>query len=95
MTDKVAYIIETPRLGLRNWLEDDLNAFTLMNKDEDVMRFFPQLLSKEQSWQMIERQQELFASKGYCFFAADILNSREFIGFIGLSEARFKASSRR
>ncbi|WP_354667241.1 GNAT family N-acetyltransferase [uncultured Duncaniella sp.] len=37
--------IETERLILRSWKPEDLPLFIAMNKDEQVMRYFPAILS--------------------------------------------------
>jgi len=33
----IAYIIKTKRLGLRNWRASDLEPFTKMSQDKEVM----------------------------------------------------------
>ena len=43
------YILTTPRLGLRNWLPSDETPFIEMCQDREVMRYFPSLLSAEES----------------------------------------------
>lgn len=62
-----------------------------INSDEKVMEFFPSIPTKEQTKEFIERMQNLFANKGFCYFAVDKLEDNEFIGFIGLSEQTYKA----
>ena len=37
--------LETPRLHLRAWTDDDLPAFAAMNADPEVMRHFPEALT--------------------------------------------------
>lgn len=41
--------IKTCRLYLRQWQKTDLEPFSKMNSDRDVMEYFPKLLSKEES----------------------------------------------
>ena len=42
-------IIKTDRLILRLWKSEDLPLFTEMNKDPRVMRYFPAILTDEQT----------------------------------------------
>ncbi len=42
--------IETPRLILRDWKEEDIPFFARMNADPNVMEFFLSSLSSEESF---------------------------------------------
>lgn len=78
------YIIKTERLGLRNWSNSDLTDMAALNQDEKVMEFFPSTQDKAKTQGFIQRMQTHQAKHGYCYFAADRLDTNEFIGFIGL-----------
>ncbi|MEM6316537.1 MAG: GNAT family N-acetyltransferase [Bacteroidota bacterium] len=78
------YTIKTERLGLRNWSTADLQSFTVMNQNPDVMRYFPSTYGRERTATLIERMQRQYEKTKYCYFAADDLWTGEFIGFIGL-----------
>ena len=84
--------IETPRLILRSWKESDYLPFIDMNADEDVMKYFPNILSKEESLQTIDQVLEHFDKWSYGVFAAELKEDQEFIGAIGLSHPTFNAS---
>ena len=88
---KRTYIFKSERLGFRNWLKSDLEPMAKINADEKVMEFFPDVSSKEQTLNFIDRMQSQFVEKGFCYFAVDKLDTNEFIGFIGLSEQNYKA----
>ena len=45
--------IETPRLILRDWREEDIPFFARMNADPNVMEFFLNSLSSEESFAFI------------------------------------------
>ena len=62
-----------------------------INADEKVMKFFPEILSKEQTNAFVKRMKEQFDNKGFSYFAVDKLEDNEFIGFIGLSEETYEA----
>lgn len=83
---------ETPRLILRDWREEDLPMFKAMNQDPKVMRYFPGLLSDEQSEQFLDRIRDEFQHKGWGLYAAELKSTGEFIGYIGLHEIGFEAS---
>ncbi len=86
------HLFTTPRLGFRLWGDADLAAFAAMNSDPEVMRFFQKPLSKAESKAMMERMNTLFDENGYCYFAVDLLETRELVGMIGLGWKTFVAS---
>lgn len=79
---------ETSRLRLRQWRESDHAPFAAMTADATVMAFFASLQSREASAASIAAWQSQFASQGWSNWAAELLESGEFIGFIGLSVPR-------
>lgn len=85
------YLFTTPRLGFRTWQPFDLDDFAAINADKEVMRFFQKPLSREESQAMIDRMLRLFHDKGYCYFAVDLLETKELIGTIGLGWKTFEA----
>ncbi len=78
------YVITTKRLGLRNWQDDDLSLAHAMNSDENVMKFFPQVWSMQQTKNFISGMQIHFKRYGFSYFAVDRLDTNTFIGFVGL-----------
>lgn len=85
------YTIQTERLGLRNWKDSDLKAMTALNKDPKVMQYFPSMPDEAATLAYIKRMQAQFAKTQYCYFAAEILATQEFIGFIGLMYQDYEA----
>lgn len=79
-------MIETERLILRQWKETDAAPFIEMGLDKDVMRFFPKLLSTTESINLIQRISALIDEKGWGFWAVELKESHDFIGFIGLHD---------
>ena len=79
---------DTPRLRLRQWRAEDSAPFAAMNADPAVMGFFPSLQSREASDASIEAWQAQFATQGWSNWAVEVLESGQFIGFIGLSVPR-------
>ncbi len=77
----------TPRLGLRRWIARDLEPFAAMNRDPAVREFFPNLQTYEESVASVERWERHFDEHGFTFYAMDLLESGEFIGFTGIVHA--------
>lgn len=80
------YLFQSSRLGFRQWHPSDLSPFAALNADADVMEFFPNTLTVEQTQVAIKRYQRHFVEQGYGWYATDLLKDGKFIGFIGLSK---------
>jgi len=78
-------ILETERLILRQWRDDDYPVYTRLTSDPEVMRYFPSLLSSEESIGQAHRLKNKIAEQGWGFWAVEVKEKGEFIGFIGLS----------
>lgn len=78
-------VIETERLYLREWTEKDVRALVEMNKDPQVMHYFPSTLTEAETLAMLERIKAGFKNNGFSFFACVLKESDECIGFVGLS----------
>jgi [ribosomal protein S5]-alanine N-acetyltransferase len=85
------YIIVTERLGLRKWEDADFLPFAAMNKDVDVMKYFPSLLTDDETAAMINRINTHFDKHGFGLFALEKLSTKEFIGFTGFMVPSFKS----
>ncbi len=82
---KKAYIFKSERLGFRNWTQEDLPEFAKINADPDVMEHFPKPMTEEGTAAYIDRLINHYATNGFNYFATEVLESGEFIGFIGLA----------
>jgi RimJ/RimL family protein N-acetyltransferase len=78
-------MIETDRLLLRPWRESDLETFALINSDPRVMEFFPAVLSRAETEEMLRTIAERIERHGFGFWAAEVKESRELAGFVGLN----------
>lgn len=78
--------LETNRLLLRPWREEDYAPFAEMNADPRVREFFPSVLTREQSNAEADYCRDEFARNSYTFFAAEDRTTGEFHGFIGLAQ---------
>jgi RimJ/RimL family protein N-acetyltransferase len=84
-------VIETHRLLLRRWRDDDREPFACMNADPIVMEHFPARLTRDESDCLIENIEAHFERHGFGAWAAEVRDTRKFIGFIGLAVPRFQA----
>jgi RimJ/RimL family protein N-acetyltransferase len=80
--------VDTPRLRLRQWRDEDREPFAAMNADPTVMEFFASRQSRASSDASIDEWQEQFARQGWSNWAVEELSSGQFIGFVGLSVPR-------
>jgi RimJ/RimL family protein N-acetyltransferase len=76
--------LETPRLRLRAWREEDKEPFARMNADPQVMEFFPSVMDRAASDAFVERIRSHFAEHGWGFWAVQLRATGELAGFTGL-----------
>ncbi|MBS0489875.1 MAG: GNAT family N-acetyltransferase [Proteobacteria bacterium] len=76
--------LETERLILRQWREEDLEPFAAMSRDEEVMRWLGGVLTRERARAYMERAHDAFARLGMCRFAIERREDGAFIGACGL-----------
>lgn len=83
--------IQTPRLVLRRWHEDDLPPMAEINADPQVMRWIRDgsVRDLDRTAGDIERWEEEWDEEGFGLFAVELLASGELAGFAGLSVPRF------
>ena len=84
-------MIETERLRLRPWRPEDRPAFAAMCADPEVMRHFPQLLSRAEADEFLDRMALRQAEHGLCFWAVERLDSPGPIGMCGLVRIQWPA----
>lgn len=84
-------LIKTERLILRPWRQEDLEPFAKLNADPRVMEHFPAVKSFEETAAEYNGIVEHFAKHGWGFWAVEVPNKADFIGFIGLRFDDFPA----
>ena len=85
------YLIKTERLGLRNWLPSDEVPFIEMCQDPEVMKHFPGVLTAEETRELMGRLKQHYEDFGYTYFAVDVLENQEFIGFAGVKNQTWES----
>ncbi|MEV7971352.1 GNAT family N-acetyltransferase [Sphaerisporangium sp. NPDC088356] len=84
-------MLETERLVLRRWREEDLKPFAEMNADPEVMEHFPATLSRAESDAMAGRIEAGLEEHGFGLWVVEVRDSGLFAGFTGLVWQRFEA----
>jgi RimJ/RimL family protein N-acetyltransferase len=79
-------ILETERLILRPWREDDADAYAALQGDPVVRRFFPQCLTYEQACADLRGHIEKRELNGFHYSAARYRSTGEFVGLIGFGK---------
>lgn len=83
--------IETERLLLREWRDEDLLPFFHINQDSKVTEFLRKKYSLEETREFIERIKKHFKNHGFGLWAVILKETGEFIGYIGLAAPTFQA----
>ena len=83
--------IETERLLLRSWTDEDAAPLAALNSDPRVMEFFPRALSRGESDALLARERAAIADKGFGLYAVEEKHAGRFLGFAGLAPVTFAA----
>ncbi len=86
------YLFTSKRIGFRLWREPDLNPFIQLNADPLVMQHFPRVLSPQESEDYMDRLNQHYLKRGHTYYACDLLDNGELIGFIGLAYQEYESS---
>ena len=83
----LAYLFEIDGFGFRPVVEDDLDHYTQLDCDPDVMRFFPGgALSPDELKKKLKKYANDYNEKGYGVFSVFDSQSGEFIGRAGFAD---------
>ena len=83
--------LRTERLILRGWRPADREPFAALNADPAVMEHFPSPLGRQESDAFADRIDAQLNERGWGLWAVQADGGADFIGFVGLHEARFDA----
>lgn len=78
-------MIETERLILRAWREQDRDDLARMCADPDVMVDYPQPQTRAESDARFERYRETFDKLGFCRWAVERHSDGKFLGYTGIN----------
>lgn len=77
-------MIQTERLLLRQWTDEDFEPFAALNADPEVMQFFPSVQTRAESDAAAAGNRAHIEKHGWGLWAVEITHTGEFIGFTGL-----------
>ncbi len=83
--------LETDRLIIRNWKKSDIHPFIEMNRNSEVMRYFPSVLTEDETLRLLARIKDHIHEWGYGINALELKSEGQFIGFTGLSHPGFES----
>ena len=78
--------METERLLLREWKENDFEIFAALNADPEVMEFFPRTLTREESDSLGRKLCAEVKTHGWGPWAVELKSTGQFIGVVGLQK---------
>jgi RimJ/RimL family protein N-acetyltransferase len=83
--------LETERLILRQWLDDDRPAFAMLNRDPEVMQFFTFTRTPAEADAVMDLLNDHIGRHGFGFWAMESKQTGETVGFTGLQHVNFEA----
>ena len=86
-------MIETPRLFLRQWRDDDLPVYAALNADPRVREFFPTVLTRSESDADAAGLRAHLAAEGWGAWAVEVVGKTPFAGWVGLGPPDFGSHS--
>lgn len=81
--------LESDRLKLRKWKNEDFDLFAKMNADPDVMEYFLNVLDRKESDDLANKIVELMEKRSWGLWAVEELKTEKFIGFVGLHKPTY------
>src|SRR6266446_280703 len=78
------------QIELRQWKDTDLEPYVEMNRDPEVMRYFPGLLTRAECEASLARLRSAIDERGWGLWAVEI--DGVFAGFTGLNVPRFESA---
>jgi len=82
--NKESIILQTKRLYLRKFNENDVDNLLNITSDKDVMRFFPSTLDRAETQKFLHQIIEAYERDGHSFWAAELKEDNDFVGMVGL-----------
>ncbi|GGE03718.1 N-acetyltransferase [Tsuneonella deserti] len=86
-------MIETERLVLREWRDDDWPRFFAVTNTPEVMRWLGGVLDDEGMAATRARVERCAATNGFCFWVVERKTDGEILGFCGIKRADAPGSS--
>jgi RimJ/RimL family protein N-acetyltransferase len=82
----MSYILETPRLTLREMTWADLDFVASMLADPEVMRYYPKCYSRDEAAAWLGRMRERYTRDGHALWLVADRKNDQPLGQVGLAE---------
>jgi ribosomal-protein-alanine N-acetyltransferase len=79
------FILETPRLRLREFVPEDADALALVISDAETMRYYPSPMDRAGVEEWIARNRRRYAQNGHGLWAMELKSTGEFLGDCGVT----------
>jgi RimJ/RimL family protein N-acetyltransferase len=89
----VTPILETQRLKLREFSQDDLDDLAAMVADENQMRFYPRPKTRDEAAEWLIRNLALYEENGFGFWLIESLPDSGFLGYCGIRPLALECAS--
>jgi RimJ/RimL family protein N-acetyltransferase len=86
-------LLETQRLNLREFGQDDLDDLAAMVADEDHMRFYPRPKTRDEASAWLSRNLALYKEYGFGFWVVESRATSGFLGYCGVRPLALEAAS--
>lgn len=83
-------VLETERLVLRGWCDDDVEPWADMNEDERVMRYFPSTTPRERSYEQAAFMRSELELNGYGWWVLEVKGEPGFSGVMAADDIRYE-----
>src|ERR1039457_3545133 len=87
-------VLETPRLRLRHFRPDDLEAIFAIIGDDVAMQYYPKTFNRSDAVQWIQRNLRRYREHGYGLFAVTLKGSDDVIGDCGVIKQDVEGETR-
>ena len=84
-------IIETERLILRTWRDDDTDEYYRINQDPKVIELLPGPLTMQEVKDFMTAMNEQFEKLNFTLFAVEEKSTENLIGFTGLNPPKWES----
>ena len=85
-------MIQTERLRLRRWRDEDREPFAALNADPAVVEHLQGTMSRQASDAFIDRIEDAWNERGWSLWAVEVPEVAPFIGYVGLWPADYVAN---
>jgi RimJ/RimL family protein N-acetyltransferase len=91
MVEIIMTVIETERLILRTWKDDDVDGYYRINQDLKVIEFLRGPLTRQEVAEFIALENQQFEQLQFTLWAAEEKSTGKLIGFIGLNSPKWES----